>query len=302
MSDLGWLENCVACSISIHAWGNSKGVKAADVSQYSGELAAQAAKKRVSMSKRLLECAEYQSIKSLDGHAGRWFAEHSVPSLFRNGVYAVPLPTMNQWIEYLQEYQACRHTLIAAFYSAYNMARWDAETDLGPLFRMEDYPDAETVVSKFSIEVRYLELGVPGKLELLAPEAFARAQAELTATVEQGKAHIESILCAEAVELVQGLRGALQGLDDGTIKRFYDSHVEKIVEWSSLFLDARNVTGFAGLADVAEHIKAIALGCDTNAIRKFGFIRKDIKAELDGTLITLKALMEARPSRKLDLD
>jgi hypothetical protein len=302
MSNLGWLENAICCSISIRSWGNSRSVKAADVSQYSNELAVQAAKKRVSLTKRLLECSEYQAIKSLDGHAGRWFAEHSVPSLFRNGVYAVPLTIMNQWTEYLEEYQGLRQTLVAAFYSAYNMARWDAEGELGPLFRLEDYPDAETVESKFSIEIRYLELGVPGKLALIAPEAFAKAQAELNASIEQGKAHIESILCQEAVEFVQGLRGALQGLDDGTLKRFYDSHIEKIVEWSSLFLDARNVTGFTELADVAERIKAVALGCDTGALKKFAFIRKDVKAELDGALTTLKGLMEARPGRKMDLD
>jgi hypothetical protein len=302
MSDLGWLEGTVCCSVSIHSWGNAKNVKAADVSQYSGELAEQAAKRRVSMTKRLLECAEYQAIKSRDGHAGKWFAEHSVPSLFRHGVYAVPLAMMNQWTEYLEEYQDARRILVGAFGHTYYTARWQAEAELGPLYRSEDYPDAETVASKFSVEIRYLELGVPGKLALIAPEAFAKAQAELTATVEQGKAHIESILCQEATELVQGLHGALQGLDDGTLKRFYDSHVEKIVEWSSLFLDARNVTGFTELADVAEQLKTVALGYDTGALKKFGFLRKEVKAELDGALITLKGLMEARPARKLDLD
>lgn len=302
MSELGWLENTVACSISIHAWGNSKGVKAAEVSQFSGELAAQAAKKRVSMTKRLLECKEYAAIKSRDGHAGQWFAAHSVPSLFRNGVYAVPLAMMNAWVQYLEAYQAERQALVSCFYSTYNVARWDAETELGPLFRIDDYPDVDSVVGKFSVEVRYLELGVPGKLALIAPEAFAKAQAELTATVEQGKAHIESILCAEAVELVQGLRGALQGLDDGTLKKFYDSHIQKIVEWSSLFLDARNVTGFDGLAAVAEQIKAIALGCDKDTLKQFSFIRQEVKHELDGALVALKGLMEARPVRLIELD
>ena len=302
MADLGWLENTVACSVSIHAWGNSKGVRAADVSQFSGELAAQAAKKRVSMTKRLLECQEYQAIKSRDGHAGQWFAAHSVPSLFRNGVYAVPLAIMNSWTTYLAEYQQERIILVATFYDVYLSARWAAQDELGPLYRAEDYPDAGAVADKFFIEVRYLELGVPGKLALIAPEAFVKAQAELLATVEQGKAHIESILCTEAVELVSNLRNVLQGFDDGTAKKFYDSHIQKIVEWSDLFLEARNVTGFDGLAAVAERIKAVALGCDKDALKKFSFIRQEVKTELDGALMTLKGLMEAQPTRLIELD
>ena len=114
--------------------------------------------------------------------------------------------------------------------------------------------------------------------------------------------HIESILCAEAAELVKNLRNVLQGFDDGTAKKFYDSHIEKIVQWSELFMEARNVTGFTALAEVADQIKAIALHCDKDALKKFGFIRKEVKAELDGALVTLKGLMEARPSRVLDLD
>ena len=302
MSELGWLENTVACSVSIHAWGNSKGVKAADVSQFSGELAAQAAKKRVSMTKRLLECAEFQAIKSRDGHAGQWFAAHSVPSLFRNGVYAVPIAIMHEWVLYLDVYQGERISLVAAFYDAYQVARYAAQDELGPLYRPEDYPDAGTVADKFFIEVRYLELGVPGQLKLIAPEAFEKAQADLLDTIEQGKAHIESILCAEVQELVQNLRNVLQGLDDGTAKKFYDSHIQKIVEWSDLFLEARNVTGFDGLAAVAEQIKSIALGCDKDALKKFSFIRAEVKRDLDGALMTLKGLMEARPARLIELD
>lgn len=301
-AELGWMDNTVACSISIHAWGNSKGVKAADVSQYSNELASQAAKKRVSVTKRLLECKEYQAIKSRDGFAGKWFAEHSVPSMLRNGVYAVPCTIMSDWAEYLKVYQIERQCLVADFKDAYAGSRYDAQYELGELFRAEDYPDESTVADKFYVEVRYLELGVPGKLQLIAPEAFQKAHADLMASVEQGKAHIESILCAEAMELVQGLRNTLQGLDDGTLKKFYDSHVTKIAEWADLFLTARNVTGFDGLAAVAEQLKATALSCDKDSIKKFAFIRKDIKAELDGALVTLKGLMEAQSTRKIDLD
>lgn len=302
MTDLGWLDGTIACSISVHAWGNSKGVKAADVSQYSGELAAQAAKKRVSVSKRLLECKEYQEIKSLDGKAGVWFKEHSVPSLFRNGVYAVPIQLMPKWVAYLDKYQVERSSLVIDFSYAYSNARWNASYELGELYRQEDYPDEQAMSAKFYVESRYVELGVPGKLALVAPEVFAKAQADLAATVEAGKAHIESILCTEATELVQNLRNVLQGFDDGTAKKFYDSHIQKIVDWSTLFLEARNVTGFQGLADVAEQIKAVALGCDKEALKKFGFLRKEAKQELDGALTTLKSLMEAKPERLIDLD
>jgi len=209
---------------------------------------------------------------------------------------------VNQWTAYVEAYKAERQALIDAFSWSYDQARHEAQYELGSLYRAEEYPDVEQVINKFFIEVRYLELGVPGKLALIAPEAFAQAQAELVQTIEQGKAHIESILCAEAMELVQGLRGALQGLDDGTSKRFYESHLTKIVEWSALFLEARNVTGFQELSAVAAQIQAIALGCDKEALKRFSFIRKDVKTELDGALTTLKGLMEARPTRQIELD
>lgn len=305
MPEASWLDSTIACSVSVHAWGNSKGVKAADVSQYSGELAEKAAKKRLAVTKRLLDCKEYQAIQSRDGFAGQWFKAHSVPSLFRNGVYAVPMSHIDAWTGYLAEYTAERqHTLVPEFLGAYSEARQRAQYDdeLGVLYRAEDYPDVQDMGRKFYVEVRYVELGVPGKLALIAPEAFAQAQAELAATVEQGKAHIEAILCHEAVTMVQGLRGALQGLDDGTLKKFYDSHIQKIVEWSDLFLEARNVTGFEELASVAEQIRAVAMGCEKDSLKKFSFIRQEVKKELDGALTTLKGLMQARPVRQIELD
>ena len=254
------------------------------------------------MTKRLLECPEYQAIKSLDGHAGKCFQEHSVPSLFRNGVYAVPLAMVERWAEFLREYQRERCDLVRLLAQGYAEARHAAQGDLGPLYRAEEYPDVEEVVGKFFVEVRYLELGVPGRLELIAPESFRQAQAELIQTVEQGKLHIEAILCQEAVELVQGLRGALEGLEDAQPKRFYQSHIDKLAEWSTLFLDARNVTGFDGLAQVAEQLENLARGIDRETVKKFGFIRAEVKRELEGVMVTLKGLMEERPTRQMTLD
>lgn len=302
MSELNWTENTVACSISIHAWGNSKGVRASEVAQFSDTLAEKAGEKRISVSKRLLDCAEYKAIVSRDGFAGKWFQDHSVPSLFRRGVYSVATCFVQQWVDYVESYRTERNPLADTFAAVYEEAVERARRELGALYRAEDYPTADEVRSKFWVDVRYLELGVPGRLERISPEAFRQAQEELDRTVQQGKAQIEAILCQEATELVQGLRNALQGLDDGTLKRFHDNHIEKIINWSDLFLDIRNVTGFDELARIAESLGDLARGCEKDTLKSFALVRSDVKRSLDGALVELKGLMEARPVRQMSLD
>lgn len=299
---LGWMNSTIACSISIHSWGNSKGVKAGEVLGYSQDLAEKAANKRISMSKRLIECQEYKAIVSRDGHAGKWFAEHSVPSLFRKGVYCVPVAFMQEWTDYLESYGDERLDMVMAFERAYSDAAWNARQELGELYRAEDYPIANDVRARFWIDVRYLELSVPDRLEHIDPQTFARAREELAASVEQGKLAIEHILAEEAAELIAGLRTALSGLDDGTLKRFHDSHVEKIREWSGLFLAGRNVTNSTELADVVQSLQDIVTAQSIPVLRSFEQVRATVKRDLAQCQSQLKEYMEARPSRRISLD
>lgn len=299
---LGWLENTVCCAVAIHSWGNSKQVKAADVSQYDGELAQKVAEKTVVLSKKLLVCPEYKAITSRDSFAGIWFREHSVPSLFKRGVYAVPTAVIDDWIVYLDQYSRDREQLVSDFGFAFDQAVLEAEHKLGALFRAEEYPFTSEVVSKFSVQVRYLELGIPGKLALIAPDTFAKAQEELRQTVNQGKAYIEALLCQEVTDLTQGLYQALQGLDDGTLKRFHESHITKVQEWAALFLDARNVTDDAELAAVVQKLGHCVAGIQTEAVKKFAFVREPVKQALNASLVDLKALMAQRSTRHIDLE
>lgn len=300
-----WMNATIALSVSVHGWGGSRQAKAVSVQQYSTEIARMVQEQDASVTERLMTCAEYKAIASRDGYAKRWLEARmvpGVPELFRDGVYCVPMCQVSAVSAYMAVYQEERRALVDVLYDCWTTRVREACGKPRIQVSAASYPTADAMRAKYSVVLRWIELGVPGKLALIAPEAFVQAQADLLSTVEAGKAHIESILCTEALELVSNLRGVLQGLDDGTQKKFYDSHIQKIVEWSQLFLEARNVTGFAALADVAERIKAIALGCDKDALKKFSFIRKEIKHDLDGALVALKGLMAAQPTRLIELD
>jgi uncharacterized protein YukE len=151
------------------------------------------------------------------------------------------------------------------------------------------------------MEVRYVELGVPARLQTINAEVYQQAQARLQVVVEEGQAQIEQLLVQEVSTLVQGLQDALTGLDGAQPKRFYRSHLEKIVEWTQIFRDIRNVTGFDALEAVTARLQATVAGQSVEAIKSFDVVRRELQQELTTTAATLQGLMEVKPSRRMRL-
>ena len=102
------MDRAVALSVSVHAIGNHKKVSADRVN-----IGVEA--DWLSVSKQFLDADAYQAIKQLDGELSRWLKTRCLPSLFKNGVYLLPVELIGQVDERLESYQAKRKALVKVF-------------------------------------------------------------------------------------------------------------------------------------------------------------------------------------------
>ena len=296
-------DSTIALSLSIHRFGTTRGIKAEQLVTLMPGSTEQIREQYVSASKKLFQSKEYDAIVSLDNAATKSIKERSLPSLFRRGVYLVPTTLVGEIESKINNYRFERQEKVAEFLSVYEFAELDAKWKLDRLYDPTQYPSVAKMASLFSIETRWLDLGVPNSLASVDPTIFAQAKADMLRNMEEAEEHCKALLRAEVLSLTQGLYTALQGLDDGTLKRFHTSHVEKITAWTQLFKDARNVANDTELADVVERLQyAVEYAGDPAMLKQYDLVRKDVKTNLQGCLVELKTLTESCPLRAVNFD
>ena len=296
-------DSTIALSLSIHRFGTTRGIKAEQLVTLMPGSTEQIREQYVSASKKLFQSKEYDAIVSLDNSATKSIKERSLPSLFRRGVYLVPTTLVGDIEERIGNYRIERQEKVDDFLHVYQYAEMAAKWKLDNLYDPTQYPSIAKMTSLFSIEVRWLDLGVPNSLAAVDPAIFAQAKADMIRNMQEAEEHCKALLRAEVLSLTQGLYTALQGLDDGTLKRFHTSHVEKITAWAQLFKEARNVANDTELTDVVERLQyAVEYAGDPAMLKQYDIVRKDVKTNLQGCLVELKTLTESCPLRAVNFD
>lgn len=294
-----WLDNTVLCSITVRRFGTLKQVKAGELDDTIGgqEIIGMMHANTIKLTKKLLDAPELNNIVSFDNRYQVLFRHYSVPNIFKHGIYAVPISLLQKWETHVQQYVTERAALVEQFLQVYEDAVRQAQNTLGVLFSDTDYPTVTELRSRFRVDVHYMELSVPKKLQRVSPELYYQAQQELCKKIEEGKQYIEHVLCEEILTMVHDLSRILKGLDDGEPKKLHFSRIEKIEEWCSLFR-ARNVTDFQALADVVRQLQETVSGVDKIALKRED-VRQCLRKELSDTLRSLTFIKE---TRKIVLD
>lgn len=296
-------ENTIALSLSIHRFGTSRGIKSEQLIDLMPHHDDQIREKFIGATKKLFQSKEYDAIVSLDNSTVKELKARSLPSMLRRGIYLVPTGLVQQVTNTIGEYAYTRQEKVHTFIMMYEYNLINAQSMLGALYDPMQYPSKERMAQLFSVEARWLDLGVPSSLALINPAIFEQAKKEMLAQMQEAEEHCKALLRAEVMELSKGLHQALQGLDDGTLKRFHLSHTEKIKAWCDIFSEARNVTNDKELQEVVTKLRwTVDYAGDSTELRSEVGVRSYVKKELEGCLTELKALTEACPLRTFDFE
>lgn len=257
----------------------------------------------VSVSKKILDCPEYDAICRLDNAVRGYMESVMLPtSLAGPGIYPVSIHLLDDVYERLEAFRDQRLALVDAFLAVYEDRCAESDGKLGSLANAADHPPLEKVRGAFYFTWQPLSFDVPGTLRHLRRDRYEREKARIHAQLQDAAAEIQQGLRQAFGELVQHMRAALEPTaEDGKKKRFYGSRLSQLTAFLERF-QARNITDDDTLAQLAAQAQALIDGVDADMIRDSDDLRGALQEEFAGLQAQLDALVtSSTPRRLIDL-
>ena len=249
------------------------------------------------VSKEILECPEYDAIESLDNLIRVQLSKLALPSMFRRGVYLVPVDLLQRIDEMCEGYRAKRQELVENFLKVYDGAVKAAQEKLGTLYNPREYPRIAEVRASFNVQTRYFNFNPSDKLRDINPELYERETERFKNQLVEAAEEIKLALRESFGELVSHMVNKLTPDADGEKKIFRDSLVLNMREFLDTF-KSRNIADDAELEKLVEDTKKLLSGIDAESVdllRQPGTVRDtvqtgmtQVKAALDVSIETLK--------------
>ena len=289
--DIEKFQNAVGFSATFKAWGNKRKANL-DLIQTDAD------RKRLRLSKELIESDELDAIKSYFSELRQWIYSRTVPSFFKDGFQLASL----QSVEEIEERMRTAVSddlppLIEALVREYPAKIALAELALGSQFRNSDYPAASELAGQFAIAWNWIAFSTPATLP---PELRAAEEEKMRKQVSEASEQIIDAMRCALQELIDHALEKLTPSADGKPKIFRDSLIGNITDFIETF-PSRNFMGDADLAALVGKAKTILAGADPDKLRKISSIRETTAAQFAEIKTTLDAMIETRKSRQFDL-
>ena len=287
-------ERSVCIAVVRGKFGNSK--KAS-----TGQITVDADKTMLALSKRLLNSPELRDIEQLDRQIQEYLTNLCLPSLFKNGVYRLPIPLVEQVEQALIEFKTRRELLVEKFVAAYPAAVREVRAQLQTLYDPRDYPSLESVRAQFRFEWQYITTGVPGQLRAINAALFEQEREKASAKLRDAAEECRQVLRAGMLETVKHMAERLKPAEDGKKKVFRNSLVENINAFLRTF-EMRDVTDDAELAGLVKKARDLMNGVDPDTLRDDELIRQKVQAEFTVIQASLEPLVVERGTRSIELE
>jgi hypothetical protein len=251
-------DKTVFLSIHFQRYGNTRKVATSQVE-------VDADKRRIHVSKRLLESKKLLEIKGLDFDAMDYVTGCCLP--FEKGIHFLPLALVEQVEAELRAYEQKRNQLIQEFVDEYPGLLEEARKPLGGLFDERDYPSPSQARAQFNMRWNYLSLSTPGKLATLNPGLFRAELEKIERQMQESYEEWHSLLRVAMADLVERLRESLCPSPDGKAKKLTESSVQNLQNFLQTF-SFRNVTDDAELEKICAEVKQIMGGVTVEQLRE----------------------------------
>lgn len=252
-----------------------------------------AEKSMLSLSKRLMVSKEFQAIVAHDRETRDYIARMAVPFPVRTGSAAVPIPYVADVENHLRARVESRNALIEAFIAVYPEQVAAVQATLRDVYDPRNYPSVDSLRSKFKLDWRWIDFGVPGRMKSINATLFANAIDKMNQEVAEATVEIQAVMREGMATLVAKLADVLTPGEDGKKKIFRDSSVENLTAFLNSF-DVRNVTNDTELAKLVKDARALLVGVEPDQLRKNEGLRAAMAQSFTamtaqfGTLVTDK--------------
>jgi hypothetical protein len=294
------MDRAVLLSLTIHRFGISKKVK-------STEVQSDASPEMIRVSKKIFASKEYDAICKHDGKFTRLLSDLALPSLFRSGVYAVPLGLIDRVDREMIAYLDARVLLVDEFVRWYTREIWtkietgeacESERLLGSLFEQNNYLSPETVRARFGVDYRFVSTSLPEKLRQIRADIWARESARAHAEIDSFTESVKGVLRESMRDLLAHAVEKLKPTAEGKQQIFRDSLVGNVRQFLETF-QARNIADDVELAAICQQVDGLLSGVTPDALRADGSLRDEVRSQFQGITTQLDSMIIERPGRKL---
>jgi hypothetical protein len=229
---------------------------------------------------------ELDIIQQAVGRARQFVYDNTAP-WSDSGLRLLPTVNFMKFTERMNDFEEEMETLVKAFVVIYPTLITAQALALGDMFKRDDYPSANEMMTKFSFRVNYMPVPSSGDFRV---DVGNQAQAELKQRLESlTQERIDSAMADVRERLSTHLKRMSDRLTTDYVggeakqRRFHDTLVDGALELCDL-TKALNVTNDVALETARSQLEQLLVGVTPTDLRKNEAIRQDVKRNVDAIL------------------
>ncbi len=229
---------------------------------------------------------ELDIIQQAVGRARQFVYDNTAP-WSDSGLRLLPTVNFMKFTERMNDFEEEMETLVKAFVVIYPTLITAQALALGDMFKRDDYPSANEMMTKFSFRVNYMPVPSSGDFRV---DVGNQAQAELKQRLESlTQERIDSAMADVRERLSTHLKRMSDRLTTDYVggeakqRRFHDTLVDGALELCDL-TKALNVTNDTTLETARSQLEQLLVGVTPADLRKNEAIRQDVKKNVDAIL------------------
>jgi hypothetical protein len=235
------------------------------------------AKRQAAVVKTLYSKKDIKPLQTAAGAVRRYVEKNTLP--YRAGVWILPSAKYLKFVEGLQPLMENFEATKQRFIDEYHLVKSRAMLDLGNLYNGDDYPSAEELAAKVSVNLDMELMPDDNDFDRLSGAFDDEVIDDLKArSVESKERRLESAMESLAQRLVKSVRHAITRLSDEDAV-FRDSLLKNI---HGAIEDIRdlNLTGDQELEELASEIQEVIHGLEPKDLRVDKETRREVVEEL----------------------
>jgi hypothetical protein len=229
---------------------------------------------------------ELDIIQQAVGRARQFVYDNTAP-WSDSGLRLLPTVNFMKFTERMNDFEEEMEALVKAFVVIYPTLITAQALALGDMFKRDDYPSANEMMTKFSFRVNYMPVPSSGDFRV---DVGNQAQAELKQRLESlTQERIDSAMADVRERLSTHLKRMSDRLTTDYVggeakqRRFHDTLVDGALELCDL-TKALNVTNDTTLETARSQLEQLLVGVTPADLRKNEAIRQDVKKNVDAIL------------------
>ncbi len=229
---------------------------------------------------------ELDIIQQAVGRARQFVYDNTAP-WSDSGLRLLPTVNFMKFTERMNEFEEEMEAIVKSFVAIYPTLITAQALALGDMFKRDDYPTANEIMTKFSFRVNYMPVPSSGDFRV---DVGNQAQAELKARLESlTQERIDSAMADVRERLSTHLKRMSDRLTTDYVggeakqRRFHDTLVDGALELCDL-TKALNVTNDLALETARSQLEQLLVGVTPTDLRKNEAIRQDVKRNVDAIL------------------